>query len=103
MDYTKINLHLLRIYAREIGVRSPSTCTKAQLIKKIKDIESGKVKPFFNKVGRPVSKTPATKEIKRQQDLSLKDCKSAKEMLIVSINIFKEFLAKLEQEIENME
>ena len=55
MDYLKINLHALRTYAKDIGVKSPSIYTKSVLIEKIKAVESGKTKPYFSKRGRPNS------------------------------------------------
>ena len=52
-DYDKVNFHDLRTYARSIGVKSPTTYSKKELIKKIKEVESGFVAPSEEKRGRP--------------------------------------------------
>ena len=96
MDYSKINLHLLRIYAREIGVKAPCACTKKELIKKIMDVESGKIKPCFNKVGRPVSK----KLVCQIEQLKVENKDQEKSLVLFVINRLKEFLCDLEKEIK---
>ena len=100
MDYSKFNVHYLRRYAREIGVKAPSTCRKHILIEKIKEVESGKVEPYFNNVGRPIIKNPDFDKIKEN---TLTGCDTAKEQLLEYIKNFKEFLEKLEKELNNME
>ena len=52
MEYVKKRLCDLRDYAREIGVRAPTTYTKEQLIIKIQEVESGKQKPYFTKTAK---------------------------------------------------
>ena len=55
MDYESISkkrLMDLRVYGRAIGVKSASTLKKAELVQKIMDIQSGKEKPVYTKVGR---------------------------------------------------
>lgn len=99
MDYSKFNVHYLRRYAKEIGVKSPSSCKKDALIEKIKEIESGKVEPTFSKVGRPIIKNPDFDKIKGN---TLTGCGMAKEKLLEHIKIFKEFLEKLESELNNI-
>ena len=49
MEYDKQRLCDLRDYAREIGVKAPTTYTKAQLIERIRAIVNGKEKPYFTK------------------------------------------------------
>lgn len=43
----------LRIYAKKIGVRCPTSLTKEKLIEKIREVESGKVEPHYTNRGRP--------------------------------------------------
>lgn len=54
MKYEKMHLTDLRRYARVIGVKSPTTCNKDVLIKKIVEIETGLQEPYFSKMGRPI-------------------------------------------------
>ncbi len=49
----KMGLQSLRIYAKQKGVKSPSSFSKYKLIEKILDIENGKTTPYFTKRGRP--------------------------------------------------
>lgn len=59
MNYENLGIYELRKLAREIGVKSPTSLRRAELIEKINAIESGAEQPYVNKshVGRP------TKEI----------------------------------------
>ena len=99
MDYTKLNLHYLRIYAREIGVKSPSLYKKEILIKKIKQVESGKVEPHFSKMGRPASESFI--DVKRQgQGIKLEIDGEEKSVLLFAISRFRKFLDNLEKEIK---
>ncbi len=50
--YEKINIHSLRNIARKIGVKSPTTLKKKELIEEILLIESGKKPPCATKRGR---------------------------------------------------
>ncbi len=102
MDYRKVDLHYLRAYAREIGVKSPSLYKKDLLIKKIKQVERGEVEPYFSKKGRPASKRPDLKVVKKSEDVYCKDSKE-KRVLLFAIRRFKEFLGELEKEILEME
>lgn len=60
MGYTKeklneINLYSLRVLAREMGVKAPTSLNKSNLINEILKIESGKKEPKKpNKKGRPI-------------------------------------------------
>lgn len=56
MDYEKLCIYELRKLAREIGVKSPTSLKRAQLLEKIKAIESGIEQPYIKKSnkGRPV-------------------------------------------------
>lgn len=45
LDY--LNIFQLRDYARQVGVKSPSTKKRAILILEINNVLSGKTKPFF--------------------------------------------------------
>ncbi len=94
MDYSKTNLHILRMYAKEIGVKSPSVYTKSVLIEKIKAVESGKTKPYFSKRGRPNSEISLT-------TLGRENTKS-KQRLMQNIKAIKKRLRDLEKEIANL-
>ena len=96
MDYTKVNIHYLRTYAREIGVKSPSSCRKDVLIKKIEQVESGKVAPCFSKIGRP-SQQKLNYDMKKERLENTQE----KEIYFFIINKFREFLDKLEKEIKD--
>ncbi len=101
MDYTKLNLHYLRIYARDIGVKSPCSYRKNELILKIKEVESGLVKPYFSKVGRPASRQPNLEDVKKQRKTKVNGC--YKNTLFFVLNRMKKFLEDLEKEILDME
>ncbi len=96
MDYTKVNIHYLRTYAREIGVKSPSSCKKDLLIKKIKQVESGKVTPYFSKKGRP-SHQKLNYDMKKE---ALENTQE-KQVYLFIIGKFREFLDNLEREIRD--
>jgi len=58
MEYTrknldKFNLYNLRRIGSEIGVKSPTSMKKAQLITAIIDVAEGRVAPFHSNKGRP--------------------------------------------------
>ncbi len=61
-DLRKFNLLTLREFARKIGVKSPTSKKKAQLIKEIVNIEKGLQKPYFSKFGRKPSKSIANED-----------------------------------------
>lgn len=53
----KLGIYELRSLAREVGVKSPTTKKREQLVEQIKAISSGELKPIKNgKFGRPVKK-----------------------------------------------
>ena len=62
MEYTieqllLINIHSLRIIARDMGVRAPTALTKPVLIDEIIKVQSGEKEPYVpNKRGRPAGK-----------------------------------------------
>ena len=95
MDYSKANIHVLRMYAKEIGVKSPSVYTKSVLIEKIKAVESGKTKPYFSKRGRPNSERLSICEKNAYQTNQ-----NQKNALLFAINKAKVFLDELEKEIK---
>lgn len=47
-----LGIYELRNYARAVGVRSPSTKRRQQLLDEIEEIESGKSKPCRLRLGR---------------------------------------------------
>lgn len=97
MDYSKINLYFLRIYAREIGVKSPSSCKKDVLIKKIKQVEAGAVKPFFTKLGRPSNE----KTLNNSKIQEVEPINQDKSIALFIIDKFRKFLDELEEQIED--
>ena len=97
MDYTKVNIHYLRAYAREIGVKSPTSYKKDVLIQKIKQVESGEIEPFFSKIGRPSNEKTICKPMLQKVKTESND----KSLLLFVVDRFKEFLDKLEKEIED--
>ena len=54
VSFENKSLYELRDYAREIGVRAPTTMRKKDLIIAINDVLSKKVKPYYSKRGRPI-------------------------------------------------
>ncbi len=95
----QINLHSLRVLARDIGVRAPTALTKNVLIEEIIKIHSGKQKPCVpSKVGRPAGKSFAEIQIisnsnERANILKIKE--QAKKEIIN--DILAEVKKKLEQ------
>ena len=54
VSFENKSLYELRDYAREIGVRAPTTMRKKDLIVAINDVLSKKVNPYYSKRGRPI-------------------------------------------------
>lgn len=50
------SIYELRLIARDIGVKSPTTKSRAILIDEIKKIKNNKLKPYFSTKGRPSKK-----------------------------------------------
>ncbi len=96
MDYSKVNIHFLRLYAREIGVKSPSSCKKEVLIKRIKQVESGEVVPSFSNKGRPL-----IQKLNYDIEKEKKENTQEKRIYLFIINRFREFLDNLEKEIRD--
>lgn len=76
MTYTKeylekISLLGLRQIGREVGVKSPTSLRKDQLVESILDIQQGYIEPYFNcdKRGRPALSNQ--KDFSRVQALSM--------------------------------
>ncbi len=66
-EMEKLGIYELRALARKVGVSSPTTKKRDELISAIKDIQSGKSQPNLNnKFGRPV------KQLASQDDLLAK-------------------------------
>ena len=100
MEYKKeflaqINLHSLRVMARDIGVKSPTALTKSVLIDEIIKIQSGVKKPYVpNKRGRPAGKSIAEIQVISTQNERAK-------MLKIKEQVKKEFIAEILKDIEN--
>lgn len=60
-EYEKLGIYQLRILARQLGVKDITLYKKSDLIDKIKDIVSGKTKPYIKttKQGRPAKNLEA--------------------------------------------
>ena len=52
-ELEKLSVHELRIKARALGVKAPTTKKQSQLIQEIIQIESGELSAFRSKMGRP--------------------------------------------------
>lgn len=50
----KLTVHELRVRARALGVKSPTTKRQKELIDEILKIQSGELEPYTTKMGRPV-------------------------------------------------
>ena len=99
MEYYTTSLHDLRNYARAIGVKSPCIYNKAELIVKIKQVESGKIKPYYSNKGRPAY---LNDNINKREEKARENSKSKTEkqaILFVVKRIIK-FLDGLAKEIE---
>ena len=59
----KLGIYELRSLARSMGVQSPTSKKREELISAIKDIQSGVLKPQFNNYGRPVKKLSSQDEL----------------------------------------
>ena len=51
-DLESKTVHDVRKLARELGVRSPSTLNKGEVIKRINQINNGEREPYFSNKGR---------------------------------------------------
>lgn len=95
MNYTleylnTLNLHSLRTYAREIGVKAPTSLVKKQLINEILLIQSGKKQPHISsKKGRPTSNVIEKNFFETLEKINLKEQEKKQ--------IIKLVLIKLEQ------
>ena len=100
-ELEQINLYSLRVIARDMGVRAPTSLTKSVLIDEIIKIQSGVKKPYVpNKRGRPVGKSITEIQVisnlnERANILKIKQ--QAKRELIN--DILKEIAIKLEKMI----
>lgn len=58
-SYDELGIFALRVQARKVGVKNPTIYRRAELIKKIEEVESGYVEPYFKKTkqGRPSKET----------------------------------------------
>lgn len=62
VELEKLTVHRLREKAKAIGVKSPTSLTKNQLISNIIGICNGEILPYFSKRGRPFKNYELTKE-----------------------------------------
>ncbi|MBR2330222.1 MAG: Rho termination factor N-terminal domain-containing protein [Clostridia bacterium] len=90
----EMNIHALRNIAREVGVKSPTTLKKKELIDEILQMESGNQQPCIpTKKGRPPKSNGANQrfEIEKIVNETVMELKS---------NTKKEFIACILKEIE---
>ena len=93
----KLSIYKLREFARCVGVRAPTTKTKAVLIKEIRMIKNNELKPHFPAVksGRPVISENIFEEnnvdVRRYKEL-LSSMKSLKNNLDEQIFIMENYL-----------
>ena len=91
----QINLHSLRVIARDIGVRAPTALTKNALIDEIIKIQSGKKKPHVpSKRGRPAGKNIAEIQV-------ISNLNEGAKILKIKEQAKKEFIAEILKDIEN--
>lgn len=60
-ELEKLSIHHLREIAREMGVKSPSSQIKKNLVEEILDVSNGAKQPHFTKNGRPSIKNEQQK------------------------------------------
>ena len=81
-ELDKLNYHVLRNLAREVGVRAPTSFAKGKLIDEILLIESGKKEPFKGtSKGRPVKKNTIDKISLEQISVSIEKEKIKTEII----------------------
>lgn len=99
MNYKNLCIYELRKLAREIGVKSPTSLKRAELIEKINAIETGKELPFIKKTnkGRPVKKLnfEVSKEFFDQDFLNL--LLTIKEYNTKQNEIINDFIKKIKK------
>lgn len=66
MDYKSWGLASLRSYAKVIGVRSPSSLRRNELIENIQLVLNGSIEPRFTNTGRPRKETERTIEAQNE-------------------------------------
>ena len=91
MEYYTTSLHDLRNYARAIGVKSPCIYNKAELIVKIKQVESGKIKPYYSNKGRPAYGDDNINQ-REKKDQEHSKSKTEKQAILFVIESIKNFL-----------
>ena len=70
-EYLKeLSIHTLRTLGKMIGVKSPTSLHKNQLIKEIVGISNGEIAPFFSKKGRPTLDNNCTDILKLKKILT---------------------------------
>ena len=92
-DLQNFSVFALREIGRELGVKSPSTLKKRDLIEAIINLENGLTKPYFSTKGRPLMKNKTITEEK--EITSIKDVntnKKRKEYVEKELdNIYEQF------------
>ena len=90
MEYTRIRLeimsiHNLRHLGKSIGVKSPCTLNKSQLIEQIVLIQKGNIKPCFSKKGRP-TKLDTNEYLARKKEEKIEIVKQQIDILEKTLN-----------------
>lgn len=70
--YKQFGIRDLREHGRTIGVKSPTTLKKVDLINEIVAIESGEKAPFYTNMGRPCYKTFNGESIRADREEKLR-------------------------------
>ena len=107
MNYTKeqlnqINVHSLRILARDLGVKAPTSLIKQDLIDEILDIQNGNKQPYIpTDKGRPIKATLKRQTFEIDEMISIKqkiklDCENKIKKAIIK-SILKEIEKKLNE------
>ena len=98
MDYKKDNLKQMSVYplrkiGKDLGVKSPTSLKKNELIESILDIQSGKIKPVSSKHGRPSlnSEYKSLENNKKEKEQKEK-IEVVKELLVKAQKLLQEIL-----------
>ena len=91
LEYLKtLNLHSLRTYAREIGVKAPTSLKKDQLINEIMFVQSGVKQPqLFSKKGRPTCNVIEKNFEEKLEKINLKEQEKKQIIKLVLIQVEK--------------
>ena len=106
MEYEKINFHELRKYAREIGVKAPTTFSKPELIEQIKKVKRGEIEPVFKKskkITEILFKEEVQNKVENEEQTKIEEediFGENREIMLYVIGKIKKMLTEMEEEIK---